>query len=113
MKKLRFRTVVLAILVTGGSSVIGVGLGRVMTKTVLAAGKPKPAPDAVAGSMARATNRASRQFQLFGPDEDVVPVVLSEIHLNPQDIPRNQPDLGNLGLAPVAAAVNPVPLWNY
>lgn len=103
MKKLRFRTAVLAVSVTVGSSVIGVGLGRFMTKTVLAAGKPG----------ARAANRAGGQSQLFGANVDGGPIVLREIHLNPQDIPRNQPDLGNLDLGPVVAPINPVPLWNY
>src|SRR4051794_7399732 len=107
MKQIRFRTAVLALLVTGASSVIGVGLGRFMTKVALAG--PKPAAFA-----ATSAGRGDQTLQLPGADDDDGIQALNEIHLSASEIPRNQPDFGNNGdlINAVTASVNPVPLWN-
>jgi hypothetical protein len=111
MKQIRFRTVILALLVTGGSSVVGVGLGRFMTKVVLAGDKPRPARNSP--SRSTATNRPSRPLQLFAANDEGDLPALHEIHISAQDVPRNQPVFDNTNFSPAAAIINPVPLWNY
>jgi len=109
MKQLRFRTAVLALLVTGASSVIGVGLGRFVTKAVLAGPKP-------AASTTTTTSRGDQTLRLLGADDDDDNIqVLREIHLGASEVPRNQPDFGDNAelLIGAAATVNPVPLWTY
>ncbi len=108
MRRPPLRTALLGLIVTAGSSVVGIGLGTLMNRTVFA---QTPAPTDQGGADQGFLVDASR-FSLtkgLGAAEG-----LRVIHLNPRDLPNHEFNI----VKPQASfntggGVTPVPSWTY
>ena len=87
MKPYRFRTIMIALTVVAGASVTGIGLGRLLTKSVLAAEKPKTARIQPRRSTPQATAPALNRPAVLGADE--IGGGFRVIYPNPADLFAN------------------------
>ena len=113
MKRLRLRTIFLALLVTSGSSVIGVGLGRFLARTAFAREGPLSSQDGPAGGRTVAPDFAFKPVPFARADDLRGATGLRIIRPNPRDLPRRQPAPSWRDLAIASAGIEPVPTWNY
>jgi hypothetical protein len=105
MKRVRFRTTILALAVVSGSAITGVGLGRILTKVALAGDKHRMTTKRPTGSVGNLPGP--------GPEDVAARAAAMGLVVRPDYPLQLAPNPPNNRFVMASGTVNPLPMFTY